>query len=316
MRHRKLFFYALLCAAVLLSPQTLRAALIAYEPFLFDPNSADAGAGEYTPDTDVRTQGPTVQGFSGAWSGSTSAFEVSQFAISTNLPSAGGRLWFPGGSSEFNRNIERDLADYSGSASSTYYFSIVSRRNSWDSEATYQGLGATLPPEVFLGLSNDAKDEGVFLGYAYRTDATNTTFPSLVVRAGGVDHLASGNDSTFNDAFTTIMKLEIDFSGTQDRLSWYSAIGPGNTIPTANFSSEANAIATADFQGVITAEIVSSQTAITELNDTSPTFSGSTYFDEVRFATTWVEAAGVPEPTSALMLGLGSLGLAFIRRRR
>ncbi len=298
---------------LVLSPAS-KAASIAYEPFLFDADTPDAGAGEYTPDTDIRTQNPTVQGFTGEWSGTTSAFQVSQFTVPTNLPSAGGRLFFPGGGSEFNRNVERELADYSGLASNTYYMSAVSRRNNWQDEATYQSNGATLPPEVFLGMSNDAKTEGVFLGYGFRDDATGTTFPSLVVRAGGVDQLASGTSSTFNVTISTVMKLELDVSGSQDRLTWYTALGPGNSVPTADFSTEATAIATADFQGAILADIVSSQTAITELNVTSPTLSGLTYFDEVHFATSWADISGIPEPSSLVLLTFGGMGLLFRRR--
>ncbi len=316
MQNHPRFFQALVCVAAFAAPQGLHASLIAYEPFLFDQTAPDASAGEYALDTDIRTQAPSTLGFSGAWSGTTSSFHArSQFPIPTNLPSDGGRLYFPGGSSDFNRNVERDLADYSGSSSSTYYFSVVARRDVWNSEAIYLGQGATVPPELMLSLSNNAKTEGVSIGYGFRTDAA-TIFPSLVVRAGGVDQLASGGSSTFNDAFTTVMRLDIDVSGTQDRLSWYTAIGPSNTTPLADFSTEASAMASADFLGVINAEIVSSQTAITELNVTSPTFSGITSFDEIRFATTWAEAVGVPEPSSMLLLALGMASLTSVSGHR
>lgn len=316
MKTHQRFVFVLACLSVLVGSNRLQAELIAHEPFLFDDVSPEASAGEYLTETDIRTQAPTVQGFAGPWSGTSSGYlPRSTFPIPTNLPSAGGRLYFPGGSSDFNRTVERDLADYSASASSTYYFSVVTRRDDWEDELTYIGLGATTDPELMLGLSNAVRDEGVFVGYGFRSDAA-TSFPSLIVRAGGVDQLASGSDSTFNDAVTTIMRLDVNIGGTQDRLSWYTAIGPSNTVPAGDFSSEATAMATADFQGVINAEIVSSQTSISELNVTSPTLSGITSFDEIRFATTWAEAAGIPEPQTATLLALGLASLLSLSGRR
>ena len=43
---------------------------------------------------------------------------------------------------------------------------------------------------------------------------------------------------------------------------------------------------------------------------------GDTYFDEIRIATTWDEAIGVPEPSSLILLGIGLLLPLLVRRKK
>ncbi|QQE12912.1 PEP-CTERM sorting domain-containing protein [Planctomycetota bacterium] len=298
---------ALLSAAMLLTAQA-SGAVIAHEGF-----SADA----YT-DGDIRTQQPASVGFAGEWAGTTNGYKIAGSVDDTAIaiiPSSVGAVKWPGGSNVYNRHVERNLASYT--AENTYYLSFVNRRGSWAAESVYTDdhPGVELKMEATMGFANAENSEGVKIGYTFHADDTENALPSLVIKAGTQEILAT-TGSTYAQTFTTLMKLELDVDGTQDKLSWYVAGGTDSTPSTSDFSTEALAESTAKFKGVYTGDILTGNDSLSQLMLGSPDRSGIVYFDEATMATTWADATGIeiPEPASLALFGLG--GLAMLRRRK
>ncbi|WP_432799826.1 PEP-CTERM sorting domain-containing protein [Poriferisphaera sp. WC338] len=279
---------AMLSSVILISTQT-NAGIIAQDSF--SVNDYTAG--------NIKNQNPATPGFSGDWDTTTSGYHSqNSTSYTAAIPNIAGYIHFPGGSSPADRQATRSLTSYVGSG--TYYFSFVSIRRGWGTEDTYAN---GTKKEVSIGFSNTGNTEQVGIGYAFRNDDSSTVHPSLVIKAGGQNVLASIGESNFNDVLTTVMKLELDVSGSQDRLSWYVANG------VADFSTEANANLNATTKGTLETDILSSATSLSQLLLRSPDRSGQVNWDEAAFTTTWAEAVGepVPEPASFAMLGLGAL---------
>jgi Tfp pilus assembly major pilin PilA len=294
------------CSAALFVARVSQAVPIAYDPFI-------NGAGGYTAGA-INTQNPSVFGFTGAWTSTSSANTVSATNSTHNsaIQTTGGSLAWTGTSSTSpDRGATRSLASYTASASDTYYFSLTASRGTWT---------GTTNNEEMAGFTDSTVTSGTFKGFqfGFRRVGATATDPFLSIRAGGTTTDVF-TQSTFGRTFLAIFKLEKDVNGTEDRLSYWIAGQTSTLNSTLNTSSEAtiNAstpTASRDAKGVLTGQFISGKTDITQFSIHSPTASGAITWDELRMGTEYADVA--PEPGCLAFLGLAFLGLGSRRRAK
>lgn len=296
MRLKKIVKIAI-CALLMFSPTAMiHAALVANDPFL---SGGDRGAGEYTPGSDVRTQGAAAVGWVGSsgldgfgvpHAGSTSNFQPN--ATGEDSPAVsyeqGGRLqWLGVGNFPFDRNITRQLN--ATPSSSEWWFSIQTNRLAWSgdqSAATYAVGGFT-----------DGSGNGLQVGY---DNSAGDADPDLVLRSNGINTLLAA-DTASSDNQLVIVKLDVNTSGNDMISVWAD---PSTVSPLG-----------APDVTITDQDLTSSLAPFTQSKYESPGQSGVVFWDEVRLATDFNSVVGIPEPTSILLLGFGVFVAGVLRNR-
>ncbi|QDU89565.1 hypothetical protein Pla175_29570 [Pirellulimonas nuda] len=303
-------------------------ALIATDHFL--SGSAPA-SGEYAV-TQLRRstangagQDPTIEGFSGAWTGNVTSgsLAVAQWtAESASTGSSvgyqqGGRARF-GGSEATNalqRRVQRELAPYT--PSSTYYVSLITQIATGDTAGALGFVGAGFTnsdasvTQADANIVGGAGLRGFLLGAA-SSDGLTTDFVVRHVGSSGSlqDELLAG---AIESIIPTQTIVRIDFNDDPGNAAGNSKLTVWHN-PT-DTSSELAATASAA-PLVFRSFALSTESDITHLTLTGVNYSKAASFDEPRFATTWESALAIPEPSSWAILAVGCAALAARRGRR
>lgn len=266
---------------------TSHAALTVVDQFLTGPTPS---AGQYATGS-VTGQNPTVTGFTGAWTRVGNDAQVTGSGLtfsngSGTVASAGGALTAVNGTRGYH-SLTSTITD---STSGIFYMSVLLKLNNTDSGAyrafeLFNGGTADANRRLSLG-AGPAANFGSTTNFGFKVNET-TVGPSL----GAVD--ASG-------AHLFVMKFDLSATAGADKLTVWQ--------DPANLGSEAGSGAGATLSGFNMAFDRVALSSFVGLG--SSTITG----DELRMATTWQDVTTVPEPSAALLGGLGMLCL--LRRRR
>ncbi|MEM7681314.1 MAG: dockerin type I domain-containing protein [Planctomycetota bacterium] len=264
--------------------------VVAYDPFLIEatPGSPLRGEGEYTPGSDIRTQGAAafgwagtagVDGFGIAHSGTTSNYQPNDLGEDSAFVDfeQGGRMqWLGVANSPFDRNVTRQLStDALAVASSEWYFGIQVNRLGWADPGDFPTDGVDNTYAVG-GFGIGGGTSGLYIGY---DDQAGDGLPDLVLRteATGDDNspLTASNllvaDTASSDNYYVLTRLTINESGN-DTIEVFV-----DQDPTALGAADAT------FTGL---NISDSLSPFTESRYQAPGQSGSIFFDEVLLTTT------------------------------
>jgi len=249
------------------------------------PASADLIAYEgfdYTAETSVGGKAGGL-GWTGSWSAPTggAAIMVKPDSLSfLNLVTEGNKVYaVPNGGAV--AGTQRALASSRGAATETVYASF---------------LVDYVEGNRYLGLSlYDNSTQKVFIG-------KNTGESNWRVSSGPFPTLDSGVAIT-TDSTLLVLRMDFNYSGNNERLSLFVNPAPGLPEPLPDDSKITTQSFT--FNGI---GIGSGYTS-----GSNPTTLG--YFDEIRIGTTW-KSVTTPEPSAGLLLALGVLGVALMRRRK
>jgi hypothetical protein len=279
-------------AAAVILPQTVRADLLAYEPFDYAGGASLNGANGGT-------------GWSDAWLdadndttlGST-ASSLAYPAAST-LTSAGNRVALT--AADDSAGAQRTLTGASdvelGTNGQTYYSSALFRRSATIGESTLVH---------FRGLSS-----GTFVGrWTYGINAagqfTVSVNPDPMQNQVATSTALAEPDTTY----LLVAKIRTN-TGTGTPLEdevFLKFYGPGDAI-----TGEPATDAAWDLREQGNSGLTLNQVLLSMSHDGI----GSNQFDEFRLGTSFADVTGVvPEPATATLLGLGACGALLRRRRR
>ncbi len=277
--------------------RTLRADLLAYDPFL----SGDIrGLGEYTPGQDIRTQGAAafgwvgtsgVDGFGVAHSGNTTNFIANALGEDAfQVPyDQGGRLqWLGVGNFPFAREITRQLNPLP--PTDDWWLSIQANRLAWNGDPANNTFA--------VGGFTDASGNGLQLGY---DDSAGDGAPDLVIRLNGANEVLIA-DAPANDNQFLLARLQVNTAGNDTLSLWFA---PDEFInassPTLVIDDE---------------NITDSLTPFTQSRFESPGQSGVVFWDEIRLGTSFDAVTEIPEPNSVAISVIAIAGTAVLRHRR
>jgi hypothetical protein len=257
-----------------------QAALILYEPFA-------TGDGAYTVGQ-IDNQNPTVTGFSGAWTLNPGQSTYSGGTVSSTgltyagLPTTGGAY------SALNARWYRELATpFTSASSGTYWMSYLY-------QSTEANGGAFQAFETYTTGANPGTDSTRKFALVNGAEGWGGGGPGA-----GQFSLNADNTKLLGAADTAVnlFVIKMDFvSGGNDTFTVWRNPDLGSEPATGGVSW--------------TADLPFSYIGIFNANGT-----GEARFDELRIGTTFADAIGaIPEPSAALLGGLGMLCL--LRRRR
>jgi len=283
--------------------QSSQATLLVYEPF------------DYTAGSDILGQNGGL-GFTGAWrehsAGSVPAgsFTVTSGSLSHNgVPTSGNSALATG---EFGTlQPARDFGEIAGTAGTSIWISYIGQR-----QGAAQDPATTSPPNMYprgVNIGVFDVDEVANPGRAERVGIGNSSNASenewsLIPEGSGT--LREGSTVPFTDLAWAVMRVDFvgDATVGDDYYLWLDP-DPGVEPSTGSadvtiLSGEANSVDSSgiDFMRPFIG------------NESSGRPFGVLAFDELRIGTTYSDMSAVPEPSVALLGGLGLLGL--LRRRR
>jgi hypothetical protein len=271
--------------------------MIAYEPFAI---GGDPSAGEYTTSTNLLSQNPTTPGYSGTWN-------KPGFASSDVFPQTGG-LNYSNGSGA--------LATAGGGV----YTSGDSRRTGRALSAPITGsTGAT-----------------IYLSFLIKMDSVAGVYRSFELHNGGFDdgphrvfQIGHGSGGDFIDGNTNYglrlfnsSDFRIDLGAADDQVNLFvvrfdlSTVSNGDSItvwrnPTLGVEPGSSTGSLSGF------DIAFDRNTISRFGAEAPPEGPYTGFDvdEIRYGTTYAAVTPIPEPSSAMLISLVTLGIGLRRRR-
>jgi hypothetical protein len=258
------------------------ASLIFHDPFA---TGGAAGSGQYSSSAagvNLTGQNPAIAGFSGAWiTGYGSPFE----AVNSGLTYAGAPS--SGGSAETNdggvgRSTRVLSSAFTDSTTGTYYLGFL-----------YKNINLSSGHRAFEFHNGTSNDADRVLGVAGGT-GTGTSRSKLF--APGKTDVFSSPSAANNNVHLVVLKLVMSSTAASDEVTFF--------YDPADVSSEAGSTAAGTMTGLnLRFDRMSFGTS----------GSASIAFDEIRMGTTWADATGVPEPSTAL---LAAAALPLVARRR
>jgi len=271
--------FTLVCVAgLLLNARQAGATLLAYESF------------DYAPGT-LNGKGPGDLGFSGTWSGGLASYTVQSgnlaYPAGSNLPTNGNMATLTGGAGTIQQNMSTSI-DFS--ANGTYYASFLVRKNA-NLDVGNEFLW------VSLNNAGDASYKAAF--------GLGSTESMLLGDATAGFSLTATNYYGINETYLYLAKIVTNSGATPDQYFAKMISASSGTVPL-----------TEPVWDLTHAAVVNGIANRFELNIGS--LSNYTV-DAFRLSTNYFDATQIaipaPEPSSLLLLGLGTCLLSMKRRR-
>lgn len=280
--HSKTYLLTTLLTATAILPSISQAALIASESF-------NIGVGQYTAGV-VAPQNPTATGFTGGWANVQGTVDVVTSGL--NYSNGSGTVADSGGALQANASTgERAIRSLSVPFTSTttgiYYMSVMLKLTNsptgYNAFELNNGANGDATRALQLGQSSNNFTAAGSTNFGLRLNDT----ASISLNLGAMDtntHLFvmkfTFGDTANSDSITV-------WNNPSDLTSEVSS-GAGQTLGGININFDRMAVGSF--------------------------IAGSSSADEFRLGTEWRDVTTVPEPSAALLGGLGVLGL--LRRRR
>ncbi len=283
--------------ALICSPAN--AGLIAKDSYVISPNDYSTGG--------LNGQsGVSEIGFTGTWAVSSANLGADTFSL--NGDSTGkGKFIASTAFSDYDRSAERMLAPYAAPANNTFYMShlvnaggLAAGGDDESNAHAFVGFGSFTDGARLRGTANYLL--GAFVGYVPSTTVPGSV--DLVIRSrtgvSSVSDVVLVADAV-NVTYQVVMALEFNNPGDEIRY-WVD--------PSDFDNGEAGLTASAAISGSIAGYQLGAVTDMDRLNVETWGFDHSFFWDESILAD---DVASLPEPASAMLLGLGAA--AIFRRR-
>jgi hypothetical protein len=247
-------------------------------------------------------QDPTIDGFTGPWSGNVTSgtLGVAQWTaqidpLGSALPyQQGGRARF-GGVDNLQRRVQRELSPYT--AVDTYYFSVASQVLTGDTDLDgFAGIGFTNTGSTVSATDANLVGGSALRGFLIGVAGDGVAGTDYVIRHVGssgvvqndvlLDDIVQNNEVGSPFLRRTIVKLEFNDepanpSGNSKITVWQD---PTNVTSEAAASASVTPLEFRTFA-------LSSNADLTHLTFTGIDYSRAASFDEPRLATTWEDAS-------------------------
>jgi PEP-CTERM motif len=262
------------------------AVVIAADSFLVGSNPA---AGEYTA-TQITGQGPTVPGYTGTWvNGNASAVVTASGLSYPGLQTSGGALLGNSGASREGRILSNPVA---GTTAGTFYLSFLLQVS--NTGGNYRAF------ELHSGGFDDTNNRTLQIGQGGTgTDFGGATNFGLRLFSNDAFRIDLGTADTNVNLF--VVRFNLSATNNADAITVYRNPASLTTEPAiaagslSGFNFTADRTSLANFQAGVANNIT---------------------LDEIRIGDSYASVLSVPEPSSSLMVLLGSaFGLARRRQR-
>jgi hypothetical protein len=302
--------------------------LIASDSYATGSNQA---AGQYVAGTSLSGQPGTLvtPGFTGGYThglGATSNFQASATGLSYAADGADastGSVHWIGVNDTTTRSVARNLSTFNEGTTGTYWISQVMMNSSTSAPTTTGGF-------VLSGFANTTFPAfgttsptlfGIYFGFSDSSGTANEA--DLVIRARGTAGgttsadtvLVNGaNNATAGNTYLVVAQVNINYNGSLDRVSYW--VNPTDLSSQAALTS--TALASGSFDTLAYQGAAVGTGDFTRLNYTEQGWAGDAFFDEARLGTSLASIAptAVPEPSSVILLGAGSIAALVVRSRR
>lgn len=291
--------------------------MLVYEPFDYAPDLSDAVAG-------AQNGKNGGLGFSGAWEDMTAGSNNGEGfiygssgntngtngglpgwdGVVDNLPTSGGYVGlspFANDATEDRNNARRQLAQSAGAMAGADGILWVSmavhfRDNRFNFSPGLMFTDGGGFSERVRDITDGSTGIGIGHGSAWGLDLNAITY-----NAGAFD--TRTNVSNISTTLDNVLVLKFEFGPTSDSVStWF--FPEDQALDEAVFN--ANALSTTSTFNIDENTLTTLAVGITR--------AGNAY-DEIRIGDTFLDVAGIPEPSSLVLLGLSFLGLLTRRRR-
>jgi hypothetical protein len=224
------------------------------------------------------------------------------------------------GSTGAEKSVARNLTPYNEGSSGTFWISELMKNTGNQTTTTgwlLSGFGNSTAPT--LGTTTPGFLTGIFFGFADDTGAANRA--DLVMRYrdtsgnnGGKSSadtiLVDGtNNATAGQTYLVVAAVNLNYSGSLDKVTyWVNPTDLSSQTALTNTALTTGSVDTLAFQGGLNDFI--------RLNYAEQGWDGDAFYDEARLGTTLASIGPVPEPSSMVLLGAGSIAALSVRYRR
>jgi hypothetical protein len=250
----------------------------------------------------------------------SSSTGLASTADGASATGSGSVSWVAAPTDNTLRTTARNLSNFNEGTTGSYWMSMLvsntgnqTTTNGW----VLSGFGGTVAPTfgttsgnlsgIFIGFSDDSGTAGeADLVLRYRNGTGATSADQTLVNGAG--------NSTAGQTYLVVAQVNINSSGSTDQVNYWVNPADLNSVADLNSTSLASGtLNTFSYQGASTGV-----GDFTRLNYSALNWNGDATFDEQRLGTTLASIAptAVPEPSSMILLGAGSIAALAVRSRR